>query len=49
MSMSIAIIGGLEEISEYMDDEDMVYDVGRRRLMAEQEDMQRKKRDIAFY
>ena len=46
MSMSVANIGGLEEIFECIDDEDMVYDVGRRRIMAEQEGNERKRKEM---
>ena len=46
MSVSVTNIGGLEEIFECIDDEDMVYDVGRRRIMAEQEGVERKRMEI---
>ena len=50
MSMFVAIIGDLEEILECMEVEDVVYGyVGRRKLMAEHEDIERKRKEILSF
>ena len=47
MSMSVAIIGGLEEILECMEFEDMIYGyVERKTLMEKQEDIKRKRKEM---
>ena len=50
MSMFVAIIGGLEEIHKCMKFEDMVYGyLGRRTLMEEQEDIERKRKEMLSF